>query len=99
MNAVDLYTCTDLKKGRITYQRTKTKNRRADKAEISVRIEPELKALMKKYKDHTGQRVFNFYKLYSSVDSFTAAINTGLYLYQILVFRGKNPHDTGGGRE
>ncbi len=29
MNAVDLYTCTDLKKGRITYQRTKTKNRRA----------------------------------------------------------------------
>ena len=78
MNAVDLYTCTDLKKGRITYQRTKTKNRRADKAEISVRIEPELKALMKKYKDHTGQRVFNFYKLYSSVDSFTAAINKGL---------------------
>lgn len=55
MNAVDLYTCTDLKKGRITYQRTKTKNRRADKAEISVRIEPELKALMKNIKTIPGK--------------------------------------------
>lgn len=55
MNAVDLYTCTDLKKGRIIYQRTKTKNRRADKAEMSVRIEPELKALMKNIKTRPGK--------------------------------------------
>ena len=37
-----------------------------------------LRHIWKKYKDHTGQRVFNFYKLYASVDSFTAAINKGL---------------------
>ena len=48
MNAVDLYFCTDCKNGRITYQRTKTKNRRADKAEISIRIEPEIQALVDK---------------------------------------------------
>lgn len=78
MNAVDLYTCTDCKGGRITYQRTKTKNRRADRAEISIRIEPEIQALVDKYRDPTGERVFKFYKMYSSMDTFTAALNGGL---------------------
>ncbi len=78
MNAVDLYTATDYKDGRITYQRTKTRNRRADHAEISIRVEPEAEALVKKYRDPTGQRVFNFYKLYSSMDTFSAALNKGL---------------------
>lgn len=75
MNAVDLYYCTDCKDGRITYQRTKTKNRRADKAEISIKIQPEVKPLIEKYKDPSGERVFNFYKHYSSVGAFSAAIN------------------------
>lgn len=78
MNAVDLYHCTDCKKGRITYQRTKTKNRRADKAEISIKIEPEIQALIEKYKDPSGERVFNFYRLYSSMDTFSSALNHGL---------------------
>jgi len=78
MNAVDLYTATDYEDGRITYQRTKTRNRRADHAEISIRVEPEAEALVKKYRDSTGQRVFNFYKLYSSMDTFSAALNKGL---------------------
>ena len=80
MNAVDLYNCKSdcYKNGRITYQRTKTKNRRSDKAEISVKVEPEVLPLIEKYKDPTGERVFKFYKLYSSVDSFSAAINKGL---------------------
>lgn len=78
MNAVDLYTATDCTNGRITYQRTKTRNRRADKAEISIKLEPEVMALFEKYRDPSGQRVFKFYKLYSSVDTFTAALNKGL---------------------
>lgn len=78
MNAVDLYTATDYKDGRITYQRTKTKNRRADNAEISIRVEPEAMPLFNKYRDPTGQRVFKFYKLYSSMDTFCAALNNGL---------------------
>ncbi|MDR1202070.1 MAG: transposase, partial [Tannerellaceae bacterium] len=36
MNAADLYWCDNCKKNRITYNRIKTKNRRADKAEISI---------------------------------------------------------------
>lgn len=78
MNEADLFTCTDCKNGRLTYQRKKTRTRRDDNAEISIKIEPEAKALMEKYKDPTGERVFNFYRLYSSIDTFTAAINKGL---------------------
>jgi integrase len=80
MNEVDMYYCDDCKDGRITYQRTKTKNRREDKAEISIMIQPEAKALIDKYRDPTGQRVFRFYLEYSSVDAFCASINKGLKL-------------------
>lgn len=41
MNEVDIFNCDncrDAKDGRITYQRTKTKNRRSDKALISIKI-------------------------------------------------------------
>ena len=78
MNGIDLYNCTDCKNGRLTYQRTKTRERRIDKAEISIKIEPEVQALIDKYRDPSGERVFKFYKLYSSMDTFTAAINKGL---------------------
>lgn len=75
MNAVDLYYCDCYKDGRITYQRTKTKNRRADKAEFSVKVEDEIKPLFDKYRDPTGERVFCFYKMYSSPNTFTVAVN------------------------
>lgn len=78
MNMADLYTATDCKDGRITYQRQKTMNRRADRAEISIRIEPEVEALVAKYRDPSGKRVFRFYKMYSSVGAFSAAVNKGL---------------------
>ncbi len=82
MNPVDIYTCTDGKGGRITYQRTKTRTRRKDKAEISVRIEPEIELLMKKYRDPMGERVFNFYLHYSSPAAFDACVNRGLHLME-----------------
>lgn len=78
MNAVDLYECDKYENGRITYQRKKTKNRRDDKAEISIRVEPEIKKLIDKYRDPKGKRVFCFYHSYSSVNAFSAALNYGL---------------------
>lgn len=75
MNAVDLYNCDRYENGRITYQRIKTKNRRSDRAEISIKVEPEVKPLFDKYRDPTGERVFCFYKMYSSMDTFSMAIN------------------------
>lgn len=78
MNTADLYNCDCISDGRITYQRTKTKNRRDDKAEISVKIEPEAMPLIEKYLDKTKRRVFKFYKYYSTSSGFNAAVNRGL---------------------
>jgi len=78
MNAVDLYSCTKYKDGRLTYNRTKTKNRRADHAEISIKIEPEYQALFDKYRDDSGERVFLFYRKFPTVNAFSAALNQGL---------------------
>lgn len=78
MNSVDLYNCDCIKDGRIIYQRTKTKNRRQDRAEISIKIEPEILPLIEKYKDTTGERVFNFHRLYKDSIIFNSAINKGL---------------------
>lgn len=78
MNEADLYECEDCRGGRITYQRKKTRNRRADRAEISIKIQPELEPLLKKYRDPTGKRVFIFYRWYTSINTFSSALNRGL---------------------
>lgn len=78
MNAADLYECSSYENGRITYQRKKTRNRRDDKAEISIKVEPEIEKLVEKYRDPKGERIFCFYHSYSSIDAFSAALNKGL---------------------
>ena len=78
MNSVDLYNCTELEDGVITYNRTKTKSRRSDRAEMKIKIQPEIMNLVEKYQDETSERIFKFYKLYSSAGTFNAAINKGL---------------------
>jgi hypothetical protein len=42
MNAVDLYNCTRFEDGKIIYNRTKTKNRRADAALMVVDVQSEI---------------------------------------------------------
>ncbi len=78
MNSSDLYNCPPPKGNYETYKRMKTKDRRSDQAEITIRIEPEIKALMQKYKDPTGKRAFNFYHTYASEQGLNQAINKGL---------------------
>lgn len=78
MNVADIWECTDCKGGRITYQRKKTRERRADRAEISIAIQPELSPLLEKYRDPTGERVFCFYMWYASPSTFDVAVNIGL---------------------
>lgn len=78
MNAVDLYNCTDISGDRITYRRTKTRRRRADNAEISIRIEPEAARLVEKYRDPTGERVFDFHRRYSTAGGMSSSLNLGL---------------------
>jgi integrase len=78
INSIDLYFCDELKGGRLIYQRIKTHNRRSDKAEMSIKTEPEIAGIMEKYRDATGVRVFRFHAMYSTPQNFNTAINNGL---------------------
>ena len=78
MNTVDLYKADEFKVGRITYNRSKTEDRRDDDARISIKVEPEVMPLFDKYRDKTGARVFCFYQMYSTMENFNSAINKGL---------------------
>ena len=78
MNSADLYNCSELEDGSITYYRTKTTDRRLDKAKMKVDVLPVLLPLMKKYEDYTQKKVFCFYHLYSTFKNFNRAINLGL---------------------
>jgi integrase len=78
MNTVDLYGCNRLEEGRIIYRRQKVSGRRADGAEISIRIEPEMLPLVEKYRDLSGERVFRFYRMYADATGFNRAVNAGL---------------------
>lgn len=76
MNAADLYNCPQQEGERITYQRTKTKTRRKDKAEISILIPTEASELVAKYRGTRSYFVFS--SMYSSVNTFNAALSKGL---------------------
>ncbi len=78
MNSADLFDASDFDGERLTYQRMKTRTRRDDRAEISIKVEPEARQLLEKYRDKTRKRVFNFYKLYTDKSTFNAALNKGL---------------------
>ena len=77
MNLVDLYTCEDYSDGHISYQRTKTRGKKLDKAFISVPVNPEIRALFEKYRDEEGRRVFNLYRL-KSFSSLRTSVAQGL---------------------
>ena len=76
MNSADLLNAVKVNGNRIIYNRTKTKDRRNDRAEIQVDIQPCIKHLVEKYKGK--ERAFNFYERFSTMESFNRAINIGL---------------------
>ena len=76
MNSADLFNATDFDGKTIVYNRTKTKDRRTDKAEIHVDVQPYIMPLVEKYRGKG--RVFNFCEQYSSMADFNRAINIGL---------------------
>ena len=78
MNSVDLYHCPPPVKGFLTYNRKKTSSRRKDEAAISIKLQPEIKDLLERYKDPTGKRAFNFYLHYVNSEGFNKSINKGL---------------------
>jgi len=76
MNSADMYSAGLPQKDIIRYNRKKTEGRRADEAEMRVRIESCISGLMAKYKD--DKKLFCFYKYYSNHVTFNTALNKGL---------------------
>lgn len=79
MNSVDLYYAESLSdRWVLSYERTKTKTRRSDRAQQYISVPKYLRPLFQKYQDQTKQKVLNFYHRYASTSGFNAAINKGL---------------------
>ena len=76
MNSVDLYACTNYKKGVLSYERAKTKDRRIDNAYIEIEVPDIIKPLFRKYKGKS--RVFDFYTRYTNEGGFNKHLNAGL---------------------
>lgn len=64
-NVPDLYYAVMDKPGVIYYQRTKTKERRFDGADMFIRLEPVAQKLFDEYLDPSGERAFNLHKKYT----------------------------------
>lgn len=77
MNSADLYNVTQYKKNVISYDRTKTKNRRDDNAHMEIDVPPVIENIIKRYRS-TGTYVFNFHKRYADMAGFNRALNIGL---------------------
>lgn len=77
MNAVDMLNCR-MVNGRIEYERQKTKDRRKDNAFISVYVHPLALPIINKYRDPSGQHLFDFYKRYNNVRNLTKGIHRGM---------------------
>lgn len=78
INSADLYNAIELKGDRLTYFRTKTKDRRLDKAKMVVVLPKMAIPIIEKYKDPKGERIFNFYRFYRDHKAFNKALNKGL---------------------
>ena len=80
INSVDLFnaTASELRNNRLVYNRTKTKDRRLDKAKMEVVVPDIVLPIIEKYRDTTGKRLFKFYRNYRDSRAFNKAINTGL---------------------
>lgn len=78
INSADLYNATEMVNNTIIYNRTKTKDRRLDNAQMKVDIPKIVLPLIEKYRDKSGERLFNFYQYYADEKGFNKAINYGL---------------------
>lgn len=76
MNSADLFNAAQFDGKTIIYNRTKTRDRRTDNAEIHIDVPECILPLVNKYRGN--KRVFNFYERFSSMAELNRAINIGL---------------------
>lgn len=80
INTIDMFTCEKARNGVIHYFRTKTKDKKDDKAEMYVRIEPCIQKIIKEYKGI--ERQFDFHLRHNQCRSFIHSLNEGLKQWQ-----------------
>ena len=78
MNAADMMEVRAPRGSVLVYNRKKTRSRRADGAEMRVRIEPCIQALAARYADPEGEYAFGFCRRYGSALYFSQAVRRGL---------------------
>lgn len=77
INICDLYELQSkaLYNNTLTYNRKKTRDRRADRAEITIKLTDRASFLFNKYSDPFCRRALNFYNRYSTAEGFIKMIN------------------------
>lgn len=79
MNTADLYHSESLGKDwLLSYEREKTRTRRQDHAVQKIHVPEFLRHLVERYRDRTGERVFNFHVRYASHAELNRSVNKGL---------------------
>lgn len=76
MNTADMFNATEYDGEYITYERTKTKDRRTDKALMRVAVPNIIKPIFERYRGK--ERVFNFHERFSTCADLNRSINIGL---------------------
>ena len=82
MNSPDLLSCRPPKNGVLVYYRQKTRDRRPDRAEMHVRIEPCIKPIFDEWADNDGEHAFIFHRFHENHKQFTWALAKGLRAYR-----------------
>jgi len=72
MNTVDLYNIDSYEDGRLTYNRTKTKDRRQDEGLYFIKLSPEVIPLIKNTWTKPESVFSAFYQMYSTHEIFNA---------------------------
>lgn len=73
-NTADMVLMRKADKGVVTYCRAKTRDRRADNAEMRVRVEPCVQPLLARHADPTGRLLLDLEGKWSSVSSINAKL-------------------------
>lgn len=77
MNAVDLYSAKGMKDGILSYNRSKTKGRRDDNAEMKVRIEREAASIIARYPGKDGY-LLNLNRRYATISNLNKSLSIGM---------------------
>lgn len=77
-NVPDLYAMMPPVDGILSYNRQKTRTRRADNAPCKIRMEECVESLLSQWADPTGNRAFRWYLRYANYKCLAATANKGL---------------------